>query len=128
MMAEENAFTIEVKYHENLKILDESKPIGISFVNKYSGGEYKNNNIHQYAKFLPINENGDLVEIVEGKTLRFKFMPSLMYEHNALLYSFVFTNVGSAEIYYLKDGSEYCTEPPPQARSIQFPKVLHCLQ
>lgn len=100
--AEDKAFVFEIAYDEPLHILDPEKPIGISFATDHP-------NTKDYAKFFPINENGDLVELVEGyensgstkkilNTLRFKFGPSLMYEHNEENYHFTFSNVGSAKI------------------------------
>ncbi len=100
-VAESKAFVMEITYTEPLHVLDESKPIGISFVSEHP-------NAQQHAKFYPVNENGDLVELVERavssgdstlsrNTLRFKFAPSLMYEHNREGYEFVFTNVGSSK-------------------------------
>ena len=101
IIAESRAFTIEITYDEPLHILDTSKPIGIFFVSAHP-------NAKEYAKFFPINANGDLVELVErptnsanptliANTLKFKFGPSLMYEHNREGYHFIFTNVGSAK-------------------------------
>lgn len=101
VVAEDKAFEFEITYDETLHILDESKPIGISFVSEHS-------NTSEYAKFFPLDESGTLVELVERpknsgdptlvkNTLRFKFAPSLMYEHNREGYHFIFTNVGSAK-------------------------------
>ncbi|MDE7439880.1 MAG: hypothetical protein K2N23_05190 [Clostridia bacterium] len=120
MMAEKYAFTIEVKYTETLSKLDENQPIGIWYVNTHGGAEYTNNNIYQYAKFLPVNDKGELVEIVNGDTLRFKFMPSLMYEHNAIMYSFIFSNVGSSKVYYDEEGNEVITRKPPNPAVFNF--------
>lgn len=102
VMAEKYAFEIEITYNEELYILDESKPIGISAITGRS-------NTMEYAKFLPLDDKGTLVEIVERpknsgdptlmkNTLKFKFMPSLMYEHDGIGYTFAFSNVGSAKI------------------------------
>ena len=109
VVAEDKAFEFEITYDEPLHILDESKPIGISFVSEHS-------NTSEYAKFFPLDDSGTLVELVERpknsgdptlvkNTLRFKFAPSLMYEHNREGYHFVFTNVGSAkEVTRMVDG------------------------
>ncbi len=100
-VAENKAFVMEITYTEPLHILDEDQPIGIHFVSEHP-------NAQDYAKFYPVNDNGDLVELVEREvssgdptlvrnTLRFKFAPSLMYAHNREGYEFVFTNVGSSK-------------------------------
>lgn len=97
MMNEKFAYNITVTYNEDMHILDESKPIGITFVNGFK-------NIYEYAKLLPLDDKGTLVELVKSSpdsgydTLKFKFIPSLMYEHNRCGYSFTFTNVGSAKL------------------------------
>ena len=91
IMAEKYAQIYEVTYDEDLQILDKSQPIGVSFIAKHS------KNIYEYAKFLPLDESGTMVELVGSRTLRFKFMPSLMYEHNMETYNFYFSNVGSSE-------------------------------
>ncbi len=101
VMAENKAFVIEITYDEPIHILDESKPIGIEFMSEHS-------NTKEYAKFYPLDKKGTMVEIVERprnsgdptlvkNTIRFKFAPSLMYEHNREGYHFVFSNVGSAK-------------------------------
>jgi hypothetical protein len=90
LMDEKYAKLYEITYNEPLHILDESKPIGIFFTAKHA-------NINLYAKLLPL-ESGKLIELVGDRTIRFKFMPSLMYEHNGEHYTFTFTNVGSAKI------------------------------
>lgn len=101
MMAEKNALVLEVTYDEKLELIDPNEPIGITYVAEHP-------NVTKYAKILPVNDNGDLVELVQRpknsgdstlvyNTLRFKFMPSLMYEHNEEDYFFCFTNVGSAK-------------------------------
>ncbi len=109
IMAEKNAFLIEVTYNEPLHILDENQPIGINFTSEHP-------NTSEYAKFFPLNSEGTIVEIVERpknsgdptlvpNTLRFKFAPSLMYEHNREGYTITFTNVGSAkEVTRIVDG------------------------
>lgn len=89
VMDEKHAQVYEITYEEPLHVLDESKPIGIFFTSKHK-------NAQEYAKLLPVSGN-TLVELVDDYTLRFKFMPSLMYEHNGELYTFTFTNVGSAK-------------------------------
>lgn len=106
VMAEKNAFIMEITYDEPLHILDESKPIGISFVSDHP-------NAKDYALFYPISKDANgkpvYVELVERavssvdptlspNTLRFKFAPSLMYEHNREGYTFSFTNVGSSKM------------------------------
>lgn len=97
IMSEKYAYNISVTYNEDMHILDESKPIGITFVNGFK-------NIYEYAKLLPLDDQGTLVELVKSSpdsgydTLKFKFIPSLMYEHNRCGYSFTFTNVGSAKL------------------------------
>ena len=91
-MDEKYAFDIKITYNEELHVLDESEDIKVTFTAQYK-------NAHEYAKFLPVNETGAKVELLsDKKTLRFRFMPSLMYEHNRMGYTFTFTNVGSAEI------------------------------
>lgn len=92
IMDEKYAFDIKITYNEELHVLDESEDIKVTFTAQYK-------NAHEYAKFLPVNETGAKVELLsDKKTLRFRFMPSLMYEHNRMGYTFTFTNVGSAEI------------------------------
>ena len=102
MMAESNAFVLEVTYDEELEIIDPNEKIGITYVTEHP-------NALTYSKLLPLNDNGDLVELIQKpknssdstlvyNTLRFKFMPSLMYEHNEEDYFFCFTNVGSAKM------------------------------
>lgn len=102
MMAESNAFVLEVTYDEELELLNPNEEIGITYVTEHP-------NALTYSKLLPINNNGDLVELIQRpknsndstlvyNTLRFKFMPSLMYEHNEEDYYFCFTNVGSAKM------------------------------
>lgn len=101
VMAEDKAFVIEVTYNEELHVLDSTSPIEISFVSDHP-------NTKDYAKFFPVNEKGDLVELVQRpknsgdptlvyNTLRFKFAPSLMYEHDQEGYTFTFNNVGSTK-------------------------------
>lgn len=104
--AEDKAFVFEISYDEPLHVLDPTKPIGISFASDHP-------NTKDYAKFFPLSKDGDgndvYVELVEGyensgstkkilNTLRFKFGPSLMYEHNEENYHFTFSNVGSAKV------------------------------
>ncbi len=102
VMSQGYAKIIEVTYDEPLHKIDENKPITVFF-------ESAHPNAKQYAKFYPVNDAGDLVEIVEKpknsadstlvpNTLRFKFGASLMYEHNREGYHFYFGNVGSAKI------------------------------
>ena len=109
VMAEDKAFVIEVTYDEPLHILDTTKPIEISFISDHP-------NTKDYAKFFPVNANGDYVELVQRatnsgdptliyNTLRFKFAPSLMYEHDQEGYFIIFKNIGSAkEITRIVDG------------------------
>lgn len=128
MMKESSAFELSVTYNEPLHILNENEPIGVMYTTRYPVS-----NLAQYTKFVPVNEKGDLVKISEdGKTLTFKFMPSLMYEHNRLLYSFQFTNVGSAAPQFDKDGNKYTTDKLPNtapflfSRSVMFcPKIFN---
>lgn len=108
IMAESKAFEITVTYDEELHILDETKPIGVHFVSEHP-------NAQKYAKFYKISKeldaNGNEVyaELIKApknsgdstmvyNTIRFKFAPSLMYEHNSEDYNIYFTNVGSAKI------------------------------
>lgn len=101
-MAESNAFILEVTYDEELEIIDPNEKIGISFVSEHPDA-------HKYAKFFPVNANGDLVELIKKprnssdptevtNTLRFKFAPSLLYAHNEEFYNFYFINVGSSKM------------------------------
>ncbi|MDE6850187.1 MAG: transglutaminase domain-containing protein, partial [Clostridia bacterium] len=95
-MNPKNAFTLSVKYDQNLHILDETKDIGISFTTVHP-------NTKDFAFFVPF-EDGKYVHLLDDKrTLEFKFCPSLMYEHNKEDYHFFFTNVGSAELIKVKD-------------------------
>lgn len=107
VVAESKGIVFEVTYDEPLHILDDTKKIGISFTSEHPSTS-------KYAKFFPVNDNGDLVELVQRpknsgdptliyNTLRFKFGPSLMYEHNEESYHFAFSNVGSAKEVYRKD-------------------------
>ncbi len=100
MMDEKYALTYTVTYDENLHVLDRTKPIGISFASEHP-------NTREYARFLPVNAKGEFVELVNDNTLKFKFAPSLMYEHNDEVYHFTFSNVGSAKIVtkVLEDGT-----------------------
>lgn len=102
MVAENKAYVFEVTYDEELHILNKNIPIGIQFISEHP-------NAKDYARFFPVNSNGDLVEIVQrprnsgdptlvANTLRFKFAPSLMYEHNEEGYNIVFSNVGSTKM------------------------------
>lgn len=105
-MKESSAQIYEITYDEPLHILDGTK-IGIEFVSDHP-------NAKKYARFLEFeseNEPGKMVtvELVQRaknsgdptlvyNTLRFKFAPSLMYEHNREGYFISFTNVGSAKV------------------------------
>ncbi|HBN13371.1 MAG TPA: hypothetical protein DD415_07125, partial [Clostridiales bacterium] len=106
-----------ITYDEPLHILDKSKDIGIAFTTKHS-----KSNIEQYAKFVPL-ESGKMVELVDEYTLKFKFMPSLMYEHNMELYTFSFTNVGSNKIRYKKDGTPYTSDKAPNTVTLGFERT-----
>ena len=64
IMAEKYAQIYEVTYDEDLHILDKSQPIGVSFIAKHS------KNIYEYAKFLPLDESGTMVELVGSRTLK----------------------------------------------------------
>ncbi len=110
VMYERRAQVIEVTFNEPLHKLDANKPITVTF-------ESAHPNAKKYAKFYPVNEAGDMVELVQRKensgseklvynTLRFKFGASLMYEHNREGYHFYFGNVGSAKIIEKKVGNE----------------------
>ncbi len=111
IMAEDKAFVIEITYNEPLHLLNDKEPIGIYYKSEHP-------NTADYAKFYPINASGALIEIVERpknsgdptlipNTIRFKFAPSLMYEHNRERYHFFFTNVASAKIVTrIVDGKE----------------------
>lgn len=106
-MKETSAQIYEITYDEELHILDPDKPIGIEFISDHP-------NAKDYARFLEFeseNTPGKMVtvEIVQRaknsgdptlvyNTLRFKFAPSLMYEHNREGYFISFTNVGSAKV------------------------------
>lgn len=101
VMAENKAIVFEVTYDEELYVLDSLSPIEISFVSDHP-------NTKDYAKFFPVNTKGEYVELVQRaknsndptlvyNTLRFKFAPSLMYEHDQEGYYFTFSNVGSAK-------------------------------
>lgn len=126
-MDDAHAFDIKVKYHEELKVLDETKPIGISFTSAYLYGT--RNNVEDYAHLVPLreDENGNkiYVEIIEDgegtkNTLHFKFAPSLMYEHNGMHYYFTYSNVGSAKLWYETDGAEYVSGKTPNVVPLRF--------
>ncbi len=90
IMADKYAFKIDVTYDEPLGPIDPEKPISVHFTSKFG-----QNNIEKYAMFVPF-EDGSLVKISEDNhTLSFRFKPSLMFEHNRLMYSFYFDNIGS---------------------------------
>ena len=124
MMAESKAIVFEIQYDEPLHKLDPEKPIGITFSSAHP-------NTKDYARFFPVNDNGDLVELVEGpvnsgdstkimNTLRFKFAPSLLYEHNEEGYHFAFSNVGSAKIVRRKVGDKFETVTSDKAPNPAF--------
>ncbi len=123
MMNEKYAFTLSVTFNEPLHKLDANEPIGVTYTTRYPIS-----NLSQYTKFLPMNDKGDLAELSEdGYTITFKFMPSLMYEHNRMLYSFQFTNVGSAKTQYKKDGSTYTTDKLPNSAPFIFSRgIMFC--
>ena len=125
--AENKAIVFEITYDEELHVLDAAKPIEISFVSDHP-------NTKDYAKFFPISKddkgNDVYVELVQRprnsgdptlvyNTLRFKFGPSLLYEHDQEGYHFSFNNVGSAKIVKrLINGelkSEYSNKAPNPA-------------
>lgn len=121
---------IEITFNEPLHKLDPSKPITVSF-------ESAHPNAKQYAKFYPVNDAGDMVELVQRKensgseklvynTLRFKFGASLMYEHNREGYHFYFGNVGSAKIIEKKVGNELVettSDKAPNAPYLTFSRM-----
>ena len=100
-MAERLAYDMHITYNEELHVLDPNKPIEVAFVTQRS-------NTKDYAKFIPLDEKGTIIELLsDKKTLRFKFCPSLMYEHNMQGYTFVFSNVGSSkELTTIVNGEE----------------------
>lgn len=108
------AFTIEAKYNEPLHVIDENKDIGISYV-----GNHFPHNIMEYSFLVPL-ESGKMVELVDDYTLRFKFCPSLMFEHDGERYNFSFTNVGSKLTQYKKDGSTYISDKLPNTIGFSF--------
>lgn len=113
-IAENKAFTYEIAYDEPLHKLDPDKPITVSFTSEHP-------NAQQHAKFYPVGKDGKgndiYVELIEGatdptkpeekslNTLKFKFAPSLLYEHNQEGYHFSFSNVGSAKEIQKKDAN-----------------------
>ncbi len=117
LMDEKYAKVYEITYDQPLRVLDRDKEIGITYTTKHS-----KENIGEYAKFLPL-ESGKLVELVGEHTLRFRFMPSLMYEHNMETYTFSFTNVGSNQIRYKADGSTYTTGKLPNSIPLTFDRL-----
>lgn len=123
MMDEKYAFTLSVTYNEPLHRLNPEEPIGVTYTTKFPAS-----NISKYAKFVPLNDNGDLAELSnDGYTLTFKFMPSLMYEHNRMLYSFQFTNVGSSAPQYDKNGHKYTTDKLPNSVPFTFTRgIMFC--
>ncbi len=117
LMDEKYAKVYEITYDQPLRVLDPDKEIGITYTTKHS-----KENIGEYAKFLPL-ESGKMVELVGEHTLRFRFMPSLMYEHNMETYTFSFTNVGSNQIRYKADGSTYTTGKLPNSIPLTFDRL-----
>ncbi len=111
LMDEKHARTYTVVYNEKLYV-PEGKTIGISFTTKHA-------NTSKYAKLLPL-ENGKLVELVNGNTIRFRFMPSLMYEHNGERYTFSFTDVFSCQEKFKPGGEKYITNKSPNTISFSF--------
>ncbi|MCM1546394.1 MAG: hypothetical protein NC033_05085 [Clostridiales bacterium] len=107
IMADKHAFEIKITYDEKLHVIDKTKPVGVSFISEFA-------NAAEYASFVPLNDKGDLAEIMsDGRTLRFKFKPSLMWEHNRSMYSFYFSNVGSAEKVYGLNGQSRVSDKLP---------------
>lgn len=135
VVAENKALVFEIVYDEPLRILDKTKPIGITYISEHPGTK-------NYAKFFPINKDGNgndvYVELVEGyensgsttkilNTLRFKFGPSLMYEHNDEGYHFIFSNVGSAKkVTRIVDGKpvEEFSNKAPNPAYYNFSRVV----
>lgn len=117
LMDEKYVKVYEITYDQPLRVLDPDKEIGITYTTKHS-----KENIGEYAKFLPL-ESGKMVELVGEHTLRFRFMPSLMYEHNMETYTFSFTNVGSNQIRYKADGSTYTTGKLPNSIPLTFDRL-----
>ncbi len=123
IMADKYAFEIVVTYDEPMHAIDPSKPISVSYTTKY---EFSN--LSKYALFVPY-EDGSLVKLSEdGYTLSFKFKPSLMYEHNRLMYSFYFENIGSMQIRYKADGvTTFISNKAPNAVHYCFSRwVMAC--
>lgn len=117
LMDEKYVKVYEITYDQPLRVLDPDKEIGITYTTKHS-----KENIGEYAKFLPL-ESGKMVELVGEHTLRFRFMPSLMYEHNMETYTFSFTNVGSNQIRYKADGTTYTTGKLPNSIPLTFDRL-----
>ena len=127
-IAEDKAFIVEVTYNEELEVLDPTQKIEVSFIAEHP-------NAKNYSKFYPINDSGDFVELVQRpknsgdptlvtNTLRFKFAPSLMYEHNEENYHFSFTNVGSKKLIpVFGDGLD--KEPTEFRPSHKLPNAAH---
>lgn len=95
VMADNKVPTFTVTYDEELYILDETKPIGISYVSSHESAR-------NYSRFLPF-EDGSYVKLVadsDGKmnTLQFRFAASLQYAHDCDAYEFTFSNVGSKKL------------------------------
>ncbi len=95
MMADKNAILIKIVYNEPLHLLDENKPITVSY-------SVTHENAKKYSGFVPFPD-GSNIQLVEDEngvknTLIFKFKPSLMYEHDREGYMFTFGNVGSMKI------------------------------
>ncbi len=123
IMADKYAFEIVVTYDEPLHAIDPEKPMSVRYTTKY-----ELSNLSKYAMFVPY-EDGNLVKLSEdGYTLRFKFKPSLMYEHNRLMYSFYFENIGSNQIRYKADGvTTFISNKAPNAVHYCFSRwVMAC--
>ena len=124
MMDEQYAFTLSVTYNEPLRVFNPDEPIGINFNTRYPYTTYPLSDLAEYAVFVPVDREkygDDLVVLEEdGCTLTFRFMPSLLFKHNNLLYSFQFTNVVSDKTQYRKDGTTYTTDKLPNAAPFIF--------
>lgn len=109
-------FEIVVKYNEPLRVLDDSNDIGISFECNYFP-----KNVYKYCFFVPL-ESGKMVEFADDAhtSLRFKFCPSLMFEHDGEHYTFSFTNVGSNLTQYDKNGSPYTSDKAPNPITFRY--------
>lgn len=125
VVSEKHAQIYEFTYDEPLHILDDSKPIGISFVSDHP-------NAQKYARFYDLpgkpGVKAEIVAVDENKSMiRFKFGPSLMYEHNREGYHISFTNVGSAKkVSKLVDGklTQVTSDKIPNPAYISFGRAI----